>query len=369
MIYGRRYVQFNNLVIDSSEMIDIQETDVSFKYISHEKSFGNGSYAPFKRDYMFTEEGSVTLTITLYVDRLHCENRPFYRQWAISELVKQGKLWAVQNNELIWAYAVVTNYSDVTGWRRDIISFTVDFTLPEGIWHKADLQKTFLKPWDICTFMDCYDFKELKPCLNLPEDGDCCELCNSTDKDVLNVGCQCCECETICRDYALCYHLDELQLAFNQCDSWGYQIEYNCRKAQEFFGNDYIGQKFCAKDSCSGIIAGNVYANTDLPTTGVDIILHGYMVDPAITINGNTNIIEGDFSDTDGVMTIKSNGDVYYRESDCCADSLVSPNAWTVPDGNEYGWQLNTGGNTFIVHTNMCCGRPCAYVQIDGLTI
>ena len=369
MIYGRRYIQFNNLVIDGFDMIEETESDVSFKYVSHDKSFGHGSYAVFKRNYMFAEEASVSMTIKLYMKKLPCEHRPFYRQMAISELVKAGKLWAVQNNELIWAYAAVANYSEVDNWQTDILTLNVDFRLYEGIWHKADLQKTFLKPFDPCTFMDCYGFKELKPCLNLPSDGDCCEICGGRDEDLHDASCTCCECDTICKDYALCYNLDLLQEVYGACDSQSFQVEYNCRKAQEFFGDEYIGQKFCEKDTCTGIIAGNVYANTDIPTSGVDIIIHGYMIDPAITINGNTNIIEGDFSENNGIMTIKSNGDVYYRESDCCADSLVSPNSWTVPEGNEYGWQLNAGGNTFIVNTNNCCGRACAYVQVDGLTI
>lgn len=369
MIYGRRYIQFNDLVIDNYDMVESTETDVSFKYISHEKSFGHGSYAVFKRDYMFTEEGSVSMTIKLYVDRLQCEHRPFYRQHAISQLTKAGKLWAIQNNELIWAYAAVTNYSETDLWQHDIITFNVDFTLPEGIWHKADLQKTFLKPFDICTFMDCYNYKELKPCLNLPQDGNCCDICGGREEDLKDASCNCCECEALCKDYALCYHLDDLKLAYDRCGSMGFQVEYNCQKAQEFFGDEYIGQKFCTKDSCSGVIAGNVYANTDIPTSGIDIIIHGHMVDPSITINGNTNIIEGDFSENDGIMTIKSNGDVYYRESDCCEDSLVSPNAWTVPAGNEYGWELKTGGNPVVIKTNMCCGVSCAYIQVDGLTI
>ena len=103
MIHGRRYVQFNNLVIDTYDMVDRTDTDTSFKYTSHDKTFGHGKYAPFKRDYMFAEEGSVSMTLTLHTKKLPCNERPHYRKMAISELNKQGKLWAVQNGELIWA--------------------------------------------------------------------------------------------------------------------------------------------------------------------------------------------------------------------------------------------------------------------------
>lgn len=370
MIHGRRYVQFNNLVIDTYDMVDRTDTDTSFKYTSHDKTFGHGNYAPFKRDYMFAEEGSVSMTLTLHTKKLPCDERPHYRKMAISELNKQGKLWAVQNGELIWAYAVVTSLGESVSWQRDLIVLNVDFRLPEGIWHKADMQKTFLRPYDVCGFMDCYDFMTLQPCAEqMKSDGDCCTECSSGKVEEHDAGCDCCYCDTLCKEMALCYNLDALQNAYGWCDDWAYQITYNCQKAQEFFGDAYVGQKFCEKEACSGVIAGILYANTDIPTSSFEITIHGHLYNPAITINDNTNIIKGDYEDENGILTIKSNGEVYWRKSDCCEDELQPASAWQIPDGNTYGWELKPGNNRLVINTNSCCGRACAYIGVDGYTL
>lgn len=370
MIYEKRYVQFNDLVIDSYDMIEYTESDLSFKYISHDKTFGHGNYAPFKRDYVFAEEASVSLTLRLHMKKLPCNERPFYRRFVISELSRPGKLWAVQNNELVWAYAVLTNKGEQYSYRKDLLVISVDFTLPEGIWHKADKQKTFLRDYDVCTFMDCYDFRDYDPCENLKKmDGNCCTVCGGADEH--DAGCNCCVCDTICEDMALCFNQDRLQNVFNDCgDGIDFHIVYNCAKAQEFFGDEYIGQKFCTKDSCTGIIAGLVYADTDIPTNDFTITLHGSLLSPSVTINGNTNVIEGDYTEyQNGIMTIKSNGQAFFRSSDCCEDEEVAAGAWIIPQGNEYGWTLNPGNNRVVINTNSCCGVSCAYINVNGLTI
>lgn len=372
MIYEKRYVQFNDLVIDSYDMIEQTESDISFKYTSHERTYGHGNYAPFKQNYVFANEASVSLTLRLFMKKLPCNERPFYRRFVISELAKPGKLWAVQNNELIWAYAVLTNKGEQYSYRKDVLVISVDFTLPEGIWHKADKQKTFLRDYDVCTFMDCYDFKDIDPCesIKVMEGENCCSVCHNGSREETDVACNCCICNTLCRDMALCFNKDRLQLAFGDCgDGIDFHIVYNCAKAQEFFGDEYTGQKFCTKDSCTGVIAGLLYADTDIPTTDFVIKIHGYMTNPAITINGNTNVIEADFSEYDGLLTIKPNGEVYYRKDDCCEDELVSASAWKIPKNEDYGWTLKPGNNQLIINTNMCCGTSCAYIDVNGITV
>lgn len=371
MIYKRRYVQFNDLVFDSYDMTDESEisTDMSTKIVQNDYTFTHGAYSPNKHDYMLFEAATVDLTLYLTMTKLPCDKRPFYRQMAIGELVRPGRLWAVVNNELVWAYAKVSNFSEINSVYRDTIELNVSFLLPEGVWHKADGLKTFLRPYDPCDFMDCYGFGRFDPCRSARvREGSCCIECGGQKNTYID--CTCCDCTVLSPDWALCLNKDRLQRVFDSCaHGMDFQIEYNCAKAQEFFGDDYLGQRFCAKDSCSDIIAGSIYADTDIPTASFDIILHGRMKDPEITINDNTNVIEGDYSEYDGVMTIKSNGDVYYRHSDCCDDELIPPVNWKVPAGNEYGWTLRPAANKFIVYTNACCGMICAYVQVDGLTI
>lgn len=360
MIYTRRYVQYNDLVIDNYGMIGESSLDTPFKYTSTEYTFGHGSYSPNKQDYMFVGEAKVSLTLYLAMKKLSCEDRPHYRKFVIREISKPGKLWAVVNNELVWAYAKATNYAEVDSRKPDTIEINVDIALPEGIWHKADIQKTFLQPYDVCHALDCYGYQHTKGC----NDGCCC-----CGEPVDNVDCICCDCSLITKDMALCSHLDDLQKVYRECEDGNFHIVYDCCKGQEFFGDDYLGKKLCTKDSCSNIIAGQVYANTDIPTTGITVMIKGRMLDPAITINGNTNIIEGDMTEFDGTLTISDDGTIYYRQDDCCADTVVSPANLTIPAGNDYGWTMHQGNNSVLIDTHQCCGYTCAYFQIDELTI
>lgn len=362
MIYTKRYVQFNDMVIDGFDMIDESSvtSDLSFKDNSQPYSYGHGDYDPYKRDYQFAEAATVSMTLYLRMKKLMCEDRPFYRRFVIGELSKPGKLWAVQNGELLWAWAKVTNYGEPPTLQRDTLEINLDFKLKEGIWHKADPQKTFLKPYDICSFMDCYNFQTYQPCRNT-QPGECCTDCGGA---VNELSCSCCECETICKDWALCYHLDELSRYYGNCDA-PFQILYDCDKAQEFFGDEFVGQKICNTDPCSEVIAGRFYADTDIPTGNVDLIINGDLLDPAITINGNTNIIEGEYR---GQLIVKANGDIYSKADECCPPALVPPQNWTVPAGSEYGWTVYPGGNGIIINSNICCGTSCVYIQVNGET-
>ena len=112
------------------------------------------------------------------------------------------------------------------------------------------------------------------------------------------------------------------------------------------------------------MISGRFYSETDIPTEDVTIIIDGKMHNPWITINGNTNIIEGDY---EGALIIKSNGDVYY-DNGCC-EELLSPDVWVIPEQDNYGWTVNPGMNSITVMLNECCGRSCVYIQADAITI
>lgn len=363
MDYSRRYVQFNNLVFDTMDIIEDSSYSTSFKFTSHELTHGNGNYAPFKRSFLFAEQGSVSLTVKVDLLKLPCEDRPYFRRFMIGEMNKPGKLWAVQNDELIWAYAVVTGHSPADTSLTEALAFSIDFTLPEGVWHKADSQKTFLKPYDPCTFMECYDYKDLEPCKNTTP-GECCYNCTE-EKSAF---CNCCWCNDLCKDYALCYNKDLLQNVYKNCSEM-FQIDYNCGKGQEFFGDDYLGEKFC-NGGCRSIIAANFYADTDIPTSGFNLIIHGATKNPMIDLNGNQIVIKGEYQDADDpILTLKDNGDVYFRDGDCCDDTLVPAENIEIQAGSEFMNYVYPGNNRLIVDLGMCCGTSCIYVQVDGLTV
>ena len=360
MKYTRRYLQFNNLVFDGADIIRDADASVSFKHASQAYSYGHGSYLPLKAESMFLEEQQISMTVVFLIDRLPCEYRPYYRQFILEELSKPGKLWAIQNNELVWADAVLTGYAESNVARAGTIEVDLDFLVYSGVWHKADKLKTFLVPFDICIFMECKGYRTLHPC---DSSDNCCQSCQDRHlEEELADECCCC-CDELTKDMALCYHLDELQGFYAGCDS-PYQIVYDCGKGERLFADKFLGQKICANDSCSHQIVGIVYSETDIPTNGVTVIIDETMHNPAIDINGNKNILNGDY---DGVVKIYPNGDAYFQDAACC-ESLIDPANWVVPEGNDYGWTIHPRNNRISINLNECCGLSCAYIQVDGLT-
>lgn len=359
MFYEKRYIQFNNLVFDGYDMISDYSEPVSYKGTSTAYSYGHGSYRPLKADYLYVSERQVSMTLSLKTKKVPCEYREFYVRFAEQELQRPGRLWAIKNNEILWAYAVVTNFIPTNSMRQNEVVWDIEFTIPSGVWHKADKQKTFVLPYDVCTFMECKGYKKINPCKITS--GDCCIDCqvNNAMKDAFEDRCFCCCVDEICPDMALCYHLDDLQ-NFYTCDV-PYQLVYDCQKAEQF-NDEPLGQKICTKDSCSNVIAGRFYSETDIPTQNVGLEIIGTMKNPAITINGNTNVIKGNYTH----LRIGKDGSVY-SITDCC-ENLLAPSVWEIPKGMDYGWTIYPQENSIMVELNACCGVSCVWVRHDAIT-
>lgn len=362
MIYKRHYLQYNELVFDEYDMIAEDDSSATFKVFSEEYGFTHGAYSPFKRKGGLLRPSSASMTITLNMKKLPCEVRPFYKQFAITQLTTQGRLWAVENNTLMWAWAHISTLRESVSATKNKVELDVDFELPEGVWHKANKQKTFLVDHDVCSFMECYDYKEIHPCFGA-NGQDCCH-CHHEEK---HEDCGCCDC--VEKEDALCFKEESAKCCenglqfFYDCNN-PYRIVYSCTAGEKYFGggNDYIGEKLC--DTC-GYIAGLFYSDTEIPTNNVKIKIHGNVTNPAIEINGNTNIIKGNY---DGVLEINSDGSVYFSKDGCIACDPLSVDKWVVPEGNTYGWTVNPGNNRFILNGG-CCGTVCAYIEADALTV
>ena len=346
-------------------MLSSYDETTGYKTNSQAYSYGHGSYAPLKADYLFVSEGSVNMTLTLHTKKVPCEDRKYYVRFAEQELGRPGKLWAIKNGEIIWAYAYAKNRHMIINRRPNEVEYDIEFGLPEGIWHKADKQRTFVLPYDVCTLMDCKEFREYNPCKG-SADGDCCSICedNKLQDDIAD-RCFCCCVDEITADMALCYHQNELQ-NFYGCDT-PFQLVYDCLHADKFNRDDYIGKKLCVKDICdSSVIAGRFYSETDIPTDRMRIVIKGKMHNPWITINGNTNVIEGDY---DGSLIIEPSGDVYYQASECCEPELIDPSKWVIPSDMDYGWTVYPQENSIKINLNQCCGGAvCVYIDEDALT-
>lgn len=359
MRYEKRYVQFNDLVFDTVDMLSSDDLTISFKRKDTEYTYRHGSYVPHRTRGMLAEAANFSMTITLRMKRLPCEYRKYYPDFAKTQLAQIGRLWAVSNNTLLWAWAELKSFGEATDPKRDTVEYDVDVYLPEGVWHKADTRKTFLHPWDICDFMQCYHFEEEHNC---GADGDCCGKCSN----IIDAGCDCCICNGLTEDMALCHHTNDLQV-FYSCTGSGYRIVYDCDAADRF-SDDYRhwqGHKLCATN---GIISGKIYSGTDLESTYVKIYIDGKTKNPRITINGNTNVIKGEYEK----LLINPDGSVYHWTKGCCDAKLVAVDKWqTLRDqGNEYGWVIHPGYNSVTIETNACCcDTACAYIELDPITM
>ena len=368
MYFDKRYLQFNDLVFDGYDMISDYDEPLQYKGSSTPFSYGHGSYRPFKSDFLYVSERQVNMTITLKLKKIPCEYRKFYVQFAEQELGKPGKLWAIKNNEIIWANAAVNNIRPVHNGKQYEVVYDVEFVIPGGVWHKADKNKTFVLPYDVCSLMDCKGFENTNEC-------DCCTNCDENNlAKAMRDRCGCCCDDNLTKDMALCFHLDELQ-AFYGCDT-PYQLVYNCEMAEQFNPEKAFGQRLCVSDICDdSVISGQIYSNTDIPTDDVTITLVGEMRNPWIKINDNTNIIEGEYH---GKLIIHSNGDIYYQPSENCEPELlslvlsdgVSPR-WVIPEGQDFGWTIYPRLNSVVIYTNVCgsqYGANCAYIDHTPIT-
>lgn len=368
MNHIRRYVQYGELVFDVVEMVESDTYTSKTKSWDREYTFRHGSYYPKKRKESLWKMGQVSLTLILDPSKLPCEDRPYYIRFAKSQLDGMNRLWAVQGYELLWAWADVDSIREYHSERWNRVSFDVSFNLPEGIWHKADKQRTFLRPYDICDYLDCFDIPDVQPCNWSAENGWCCDECRATA--VEDTFCDCCQfdCEGVEKDQAYCYHVDDLR-NMDDCSQWEYRLKYDCDAAQRFFGDflsdERLGQQFCT--DCGSIASGYLLSDTDIPTDDVKITLHGSMHNPYIEINGNGNWIRGDF---EGVLEIYGNGDVYtYADEDgtCPRCDPLPPDIWVIPEGMTYGWTVKPGRNYVRIDFGDCCGG-CAYIEYSGLT-
>lgn len=358
MILTRKYVQFNDLVIDNYGMLESADLSGNFKTATTDYSFGHGSYAAFKSKQQFSAEQSLSMSLKLDTRKFSCDQQKYYKEYLFMNIMSPGKLWAIEGEQLLWTNAFVKDFSETYTTERNIVNIDIDFVLYEGIWHKADAKKVFLQPYDLCDFSEKHGFQETEEC------NDCCISCSKPKQT-----CAKClsDCEFLTAENSFCeLRKDVAENFYNQCGST-YKIIYNCEAGNKIWGIDkMLGHKICKKDSCENIIAGQFYSDTTIDTDQVTITLIGNVKDPKITVNGNTMQIMGEYN---GKLTLTANGEIYYLEDECCLEKEISINQLIIPEGNTFGFIVHQGMNGIIVETNNCCNMTCVYVKVDGLTI
>ena len=355
----RQYIQFNDLVF-TADTITSAEYKVSSKVTTHPYSFKHGSYAPFKSEQLLLEEGTLGLTIHIDYRKYRKEDRKYLKDFIRLNIFKAGRIWAIEDNKILWAYAYVTDYSDTYSKYKGYISIDLDFNLYEGYWHIADMKKIFLVPFNTCDALEGYDFKdELLECV------DCCAKCGDKDPDNYCEECTA-HCEDLTEENNACVVGENVMKEFLECTE-SYKIVYDCKLANKIFGDKMNGKKLCKKDYCDTAIAGKIYYPSVLSSEFVDITLTGKWQNPTIDINGDKLTILGDY---DGTLKVGQDGSVTYQGWDekCCPvqDIDFNDTEWDSEQG--YGFLIHQGKNRIVVRGS-CCEMGCIYVNVDSITM
>lgn len=347
----REIVQFNNLIVDSSDFLSVSEFSASTKTSDHDISFGNGSYVDMKREQQFVEAQEFDATIHIAYKEYPILQRKFLKDFIKKELIKFGKIWAIEDDKLLWAYCYMTDFSEAYESFKGFWSVDISCLLPEGIWHIADPKRTFLRDYDSCDILECEDFRDVyEDCL------DCCVSCNSRKMDDCE-NCLC-DCEEYTKEDSLCMKSIN---DFKNCGK-SMRITYDCLQAERIFGKESWGKKICKPDICKSTIAGRFYSPTILDTKGT-ITLTGIYKNPTVTINDVKTTIKGDY---DGVIKITDKGEYYYQSDPCCEFDLIDLENIQLDSGS-LTFPIHHGYNRLIVE-NSCCTSACAYVRADNIT-
>lgn len=360
MNLAKKPIQFNNLVFTTDMVIDF---DVSggFKTETLPYSHSHGSYAVFKDVQQYSREQEVSMTIQLNTKRMSCEQKEHYKDFALLNIHGHGRLWAIQGRQLLWAWAFVVDFSEAYEREPNSFSMDVDFILYEGIWHKTDPLKTFIRPYDPCDFLECEEFKTLDACAT-----SCVDVCNCIPPIKETCTACSCECEHLTEDLSLCSMKDEVLEQLSKVCGSAYRIDYNCEVGAKIWGEEkMLGEKFCKKEICKSVIAGQFYSDTITNSEHVTITIDGVVSNPYLTINGNSVQIKGEY---DGKLIITSTGDVFYAQ-DCCNPIAVDVNNIVIPHGSTFGMTAKHGNNSLVLETNNCCNMTCVYVKVDSITI
>jgi len=343
----RRYLQFNDLVFDSTDMFSPEGEKTATKVSTHPNSYGNGSYAFFRSPQLFVEEKSLSGTLNISLNRFERSDRKFVKDFIKLNLIKPGRLWAIEGDRILWAFAYVTDYSESYEKYRGMLSVDVDMKLYEGVWHIANKKRTFAVPYSSCNAMDCYGFTDVDDCM------DCCDACSTISANQ----CCSCDCDDLSEDTALCNEVPE---DWQECGR-SYKLVYNCAAGERVYGRKNWGSKVCKTEPCYSTIAGRFYSRTVLDTEAVTVILDGIFQDPIIRINDREMTVLGDY---EGLLKVTEGGEIFFAESECCEWEEIDMSNL---QADELGWKIHNGANQILV-SGVCCEMACAYVDVDEIT-
>lgn len=360
MRLNRKYLQFNDLVFGGYDILNVAERSVDFKAEAQEINGSDGSYIGFKNGNIYAAPQTLAMTLRFDHRDLQCDEMDIYREYITENLVKPGKLWAIQGSYLLYANAYIESFSESYDEENEYyVEFNVDFSLYEGVFHFADPLKVFLKPYETCNFNDCLDYYTNETC-----NGACSECAGEGQKQ----SCNClCDCEWLTDEYNFCNMGNKaVEKLHDRCGDT-YKILYDCIAGAKVFGKTAMyGTKVCSTSEYPSVASGTVYSHTVKQTSKVIIRLIGNIKDPVIKFNGNTIKINGSFN---GILVIEPSMDMYYTRGENCEITYLDPSKMEIFEGSTYEFVAHHGNNSIFVQNAACTSQYCVYVKIDAITI
>jgi len=294
----RTFLQFNDLVFDGA--VTEEQNQTAWKTSSHAIIGGHGEVSTSIRNgEMKLNKSSVSLTVALPFYRLTDYQVANYATYIKANFAVPGKLWAVDSGgKLVWAYAEPSQFSENYDAPFGTLSYSVEFDLPDGYWHIADLTKVYLAPYDRCDFVDqLCDVAHV--CL-----GDFIELqtCKWQDPDSEPEVCQACqkEASVFCDEFRYC---NTEWNPYDECQS-EYKIVYSCASGDSMFNNH---QFHFTERSCRGSVICKFEADSIIQGVAT-VTIYGKMHNPTINFNNAHVKIKGDY---EGYLSVESNGNVF----------------------------------------------------------
>ncbi|MFV0409639.1 MAG: hypothetical protein ACK5LJ_08080 [Paracoccus sp. (in: a-proteobacteria)] len=302
--YPRIYLQFNDLVFSGVESVESADLSGDYRVTTDDYAVRNGAYygGSYTTGHLLSGAQDLGLELTLPFVGLTRLQVLDYHDWIVTNLSKAGKIWAIDTGGiLIWAYAIPTHppFDDYATSKGTTLKTTMDFVLPEGIWHKADTHNVFLEPYDLC------DFKN---------QSNCCDRDCTLKAPCVNGGCMDNSCMSCC---GVSECMNWCKTCWNPYDdgcSFPYHIIYDCTAGNEFYGSRTWGTELLGDENC---LSGEFCSNT-LTASPVQVTLLGHYLNPVITVNDITIRIKGEF---DGRLVVTTEGKVLYYEGEPCGDT------------------------------------------------
>lgn len=347
-VYPRIYLQYNELVFDGMNTIQTASLSGDYKTEFTPYPFTHGSYygGSFKRGRLLTGAQDLSLDITIPFSHLNRIQVLNYYDYIMYNMTQAGKIWAMDTGGiLIWAWAIpkhppYPNYETKNGKQ---LSFSMDFTLPEGMWHRADTNHVYLQPYDMCDFKDMigtgcgHDCTVTGACQNKQ-----CEFC--------------CGCEN---DQAYC---NTCWNPYQECAN-PYRIIYNCSLDE----SNQWGELFVQEPDCRGIFG--TYCSNTVYDAQTEVTLLGDFVNPKVTINDVTISLKGTYH---GRLVFKRGKVCYYQGEP--SDKVIEPKTVPLDDitfsQNELGFLSHNGENWLqVLYDNKNALMNMAWVNVDEVVV